>query len=80
MDGLRIGPWQEVDRAALDKVLDEADVLTGQFRHQHGLPTAAPFRVSFVARDASGPVGVAHRLRVAVASPASVGERRRPLR
>ena len=59
MDGLQIGPWREEDRLALDKVLDETDALTGQLRPQQGLPTAGPFRISFVARDDSGPVGVA---------------------
>lgn len=59
MDGLRIGPWLEGDGVTLDKVLDEADALAGQFRPQQGPSTADPFRISFVARDDSGPVGLA---------------------
>lgn len=59
MDGLHIGPWRAEDRAALDKVLDEADVLTGQFRPQQGPPTEDHFRISLVAKDDSGPVGLA---------------------
>jgi GNAT superfamily N-acetyltransferase len=59
VDGLHIDPWREDDGVALDKVLEETDVLTGQFRPQQGLPAAAPFRITFVARDDSGPVGVA---------------------
>ena len=75
MDGLHIGPWREGDGVALDKVLVQTDVLTGQFRPQQGLSTADPFRISLVARNDSGPVGVAtafesrwhpHRLWVSV--------------
>jgi hypothetical protein len=59
VDGVQIGSWRENDGPALDKVLDETDALTGQFRPQRGPPTADPFRISFVARDESGPVGLA---------------------
>ena len=59
MNGVHIGPWQGDDGVALDKVLGETDALTSQFRQQHGPPAADPFRTSVVARNDSGPVGVA---------------------
>ena len=59
MDGPHIGPWRGEDAGALDKVLDATDALAGQFRPQQGPPTADPFRISVVARDDSGPFGIA---------------------
>jgi hypothetical protein len=59
VDGVHIGSWRENDGPALDEVLDDTDALTGQFRPKQGPPTADPFRISFVARDESGPVGLA---------------------
>ena len=59
MDGVHIGPWRKDDAVALDKVLGETDALTSQFRPQQGPPTTDPIRISIVAREGSGPVGVA---------------------